>query len=159
MTHGTTRSWRNGDAQCCQLSNIADPLVTFFPSKKCPNRTFFPQIKKKSVSEDCRYCRVSTRSCCPLPAHAHTTLSLYLSVSLSLCVSSVQREAGSWGEALSVKHRYYIASLVWYDASIAKITALILSLSYLYLISSDDCSIIRIFVQINILEGRTGYVD
>ncbi len=67
--------------------------------------------------------------------------------------------AGSWGAALSVKHRYYIASLVLYDASIAEITAPILSLSYLYLISSDDGSIIRIFVQINILEGRAGYVD
>ncbi len=28
----------------------------------------------------------------------------------------------------------------------------------MYLISSDDGSIIRIFVQINILEGRAGYV-
>ncbi len=31
------RSWRNGDAQCCQLSNIADPFGDFFPSKKQPN--------------------------------------------------------------------------------------------------------------------------
>ncbi len=42
--------------------------------------------------------------------------------------------------------------------SIAEITAQLLSLSYVYLISSDDGSIIRIFVQINILEGRAGYV-
>ncbi len=60
--------------------------------------------------------------------------------------------------ALSVKHRYYVASLALHDASIAEITAQLLSLSYVYLISSDDGSIIRIFVQINILEGRAGYV-
>ncbi len=61
------------------------------------------------------------------------------------------------GAALSVKHRYYVASLILH-ASIAKITAPLLSLSYVYLISSDDGSIIRIFVQINILERRAGYV-
>ncbi len=49
------------------------------------------------------------------------------------------------------------ASLILH-ASIAEITAQLLSLSYVYLISSDDGSIIRIFVQINILEGRAGYV-
>ncbi len=53
----------------------------------------------------------------------------------------------------SVKHRYYVASLILH-ASIAEITAQLLSLSYVYLISSDDGAIIRIFVQINILEGR-----
>ncbi len=37
-------------------------------------------------------------------------------------------------------------------ASTAEITAQLLSLSYVYLILSDDDSIIRIFVQINILE-------
>ncbi len=57
---------------------------------------------------------------------------------------------------LSVKHRYYVASLILH-ASIAEITAQLLSLSYVYLISSDDGAIIRIFVQINILEGRAGY--
>ncbi len=43
-------------------------------------------------------------------------------------------------------------------ASIAEITAQLLSLSYVYLILSDDGSIIWIFVQINILEGSAGYV-
>ncbi len=57
----------------------------------------------------------------------------------------------------SVKHRYYVASLILH-ASIAEITAQLLSLSYVYLISSDDGAIIMIFVQINILEGRSGYV-
>ncbi len=56
-----------------------------------------------------------------------------------------------------VKHRYYVASLILHDASIAEITAQLLSLSYVYLISSDDGAIIRIFVQINILEGRASY--
>ncbi len=42
--------------------------------------------------------------------------------------------------------------------SITEITEQLLSLSYVYLISSDDGSIIRIFVQINILERRAGYV-
>ncbi len=60
--------------------------------------------------------------------------------------------------SLSVKHRYYVASLILHDASIADITAQLLPLSYVDLISSDDGSIIRIFVQINILEGRGSYV-
>ncbi len=29
----------------------------------------------------------------------------------------------------------------------------------MYLISSDDGAIIRVFVQINVLEGRAGYLD
>ncbi len=33
LTHGTTRSWRNADAQCCQLSNIADTFSNFFSLK------------------------------------------------------------------------------------------------------------------------------
>ncbi len=51
-----------------------------------------------------------------------------------------------------------LASLILHDASIGEITAQLLSLSYVYLILSDDGSIIRIFVQINILEGRAGYL-
>ncbi len=45
----------------------------------------------------------------------------------------------------SVKHRYYVASLILH-ASIAEITAQLLSLSYVYLISSDDGAIIMIFL-------------
>ncbi len=59
---------------------------------------------------------------------------------------------------LSVKHRYYVASLILH-AIIAEITAQLLPLCYVYLISSDDGLIIRIFVQINILEGIAGYVS
>ncbi len=60
--------------------------------------------------------------------------------------------------ALSVKHRNYIVTVTILHASIAKITAQLLSLSHVYLISSDDSSIIRIFVQINILGGKAFYV-
>ncbi len=51
-----------------------------------------------------------------------------------------------------------LASLILHDASIAEITAQLLSLFYVYLISSDDASIIRIFVQIKILDRRAGSV-
>ncbi len=79
----------------------------------------------------------------------------HLSVSLS---ASVQRAAERGAGFNSVKHRYYVASLILHT-SIAEITAQLLSLSYVYLISSDDGAIIIIFfVQINILEGRAGYV-
>ncbi len=101
-----------------------------------------------------------------LPARAHTSLSL------SLCVWSVQRAHTSLSLTLSLvcsargRERssaliqlntdIYVASLILH-ASIAEITAQLLSLSYVYLISSDDGAIIRIFfVQINILEGRAG---
>ncbi len=71
---------------------------------------------------------------------------------------SVQRAAERGAGFNSVKHRYYVASLILH-ASIAEITAQLLSLSYVYLISSDDGAIIMIFfVQINILEGRAGYL-
>ncbi len=89
-----------------------------------------------------------------LPARAHTSLSLSLSASalfsartplcltLSLCVCSARsREKQRFN---SVKHRYYVASLILH-ASIAEITAQLLSLSYVYLISSDDGAIIMIF--------------
>ncbi len=81
----------------------------------------------------------------------HTSFSLSLSLSLSFCASALFSERRR-GAALSVKHRYYVASLILH-ASIAEITAQLLSLSYVYLISSDDGAIIMIFVQINILEG------
>ncbi len=70
------------------------------------------------------------------------------------------------------RHQYHFKVSIWHryreekkkryatlHASIAEITAQLLSLSYVYLISSDNGSIIRIFVQINILERRAGYVD
>ncbi len=78
---------------------------------------------------------------------ARTPLSLSLSLSFSLSLSlrllsARQREEQRFN---SVKHRYYVASLILH-ASIAEITAQLLSLSYVYLISSDDGAIIRIFL-------------
>ncbi len=74
---------------------------------------------------------------------AHTSLSFSLSLSLSLrLLSARQREGQRFN---SVKHRYYVASLILH-ASIAEITAQLLSLSYVYLISSDDGAIIRTFL-------------
>ncbi len=150
------------------LATLQTPLATFFPSKKHPNL----------VSENHQDCRANARSCSP--SATHTPLSLcvcsvqraHWTVSLSLCVCSVQRAHLSLSLSLcllsarqgeeqrfnSVKHRYYVASLILH-ASIAEIIAQLLSLSYVYLISSDDGAIIMIFFeQINILEGRAGYV-
>ncbi len=76
---------------------------------------------------------------------------------LSFCSASGREEQRFNSVKHSLLHRYYVASLILH-ASIAEITAQLLSLSYVYLISSDDGAIIRIFVQINILEGRAGYV-
>ncbi len=51
-----------------------------------------------------------------------------------------------------------VASLILH-ASIAEITAQLLSLSDVYLISSHDGSIInQDFMQINIFKGRAGYL-
>ncbi len=56
LTRCPTRSWRNGDAQCCQLSNIAVPFSDFFSLyKKRP--------KPYLVSENRRYCCASERFC------------------------------------------------------------------------------------------------
>ncbi len=240
LTRGPTRSWSNGDAQCCQLSNIADPFSDFFSLQK---------KHRNLVSENHWYCRASARSCSP-SAHTHTSLSLSLcasalfstrtplslsplslslcasalfstrtplslSLSLSLCVSALFSGAhlslslsvrllcsarahlslslSVWSALFStctplshslsvrllcsaharlslslslslslhllsfssafgreeqrfnsVKHRYYVASLILH-ASIAEITAQLLSLSYVYLISSDNGAIIMIF--------------
>ncbi len=153
LTHGPTRSWRNGDAQWCQLSNIADPFSDFFPFKKAP--------KSYLVSENRWYCRTSARSCFPSArAHTHTHTHISLSLSLCVCSVSVQRAAEKcsaliqlnlvWAIYLnsSVKPVPWLALnlcqtqlntdimlLASLHTSIAKITALLLSLSYVYLIS------------------------
>ncbi len=68
-----------------------------------------------------------------------------VTLSLSLCVCSVSLQRSVEEQRFnSVKHRYYVASLILH-ASIAEITAQLLSLSYVYLISSDDGAIIMIF--------------
>ncbi len=140
LTRYPTRSGRKVDARCCQLSNIADPFSDFFPFKKAPKPYF--------VSENLRYCRA--RACCL----SVTALSLSLSVCVWVCVSvcvcvcayvcacvcaracaSARFSVRQRRAALSVKHRYYVASLIFH-ASIAGITAQLLSLSYVYLISN-----------------------
>ncbi len=141
------------------LATLQTRLAIFFPSKKRPNL----------VSETRQY-RASARSCSP-STRTHLSLSLSLcvcsvqrahtplSLSLSLCVCSVQRAHTPLSLSLrllsarqreeqrfnSVKHRYYVASLILHE-SIAEITAQLLSLSYVYLISSDDGAIIMIFL-------------
>ncbi len=148
------------------LGTLQTPLATFFPSKKRPNL----------VSENHRYCRASARSCSPSACtnlslslslslcvcsvqRARTSLSLsasalfsartplFLSLSFSLSLSlrllsARQREEQRFN---SVEHGYYVASLILH-ASIAEITAQLLSLFYVYLISSDDGAIIMIFL-------------
>ncbi len=66
-------------------------------------------------------CRTSARSLFP---SARTPLSLSLSLSASALYSERLK-----GAALSVKHRYYVASLILH-AGIAEIAAQLLSLSY-----------------------------
>ncbi len=122
------------------LATLQTPLATFFPSKKRPN--LVTDTAARGLA---------------LPARAHTPLSL----SLSLCVCSVSLQpqrthlsplsplsaSAQFSPACgreeqrfnSVKHRYYVASLILHS-SIAEITAQLLSLSYVYLISSDDGS-------------------
>ncbi len=127
--------------QCCQISNIADPLATFVSLQKSTETLF--------SFENRRYCRA--RSCSP-GARTQTSLSLALSLCASALFSAQRREQHF---QLNTDIMLF-ASLIWH-ASIAEITAQLLFLSYVYLILSDDGSILRIFVQINILEGRAGY--
>ncbi len=158
LTRGPTRSWRNGDAKCCQLSDFADPFSAPPPpppfKKVHSNKSLdFAQTLFSFWYSPVQLRKVKVEVLLSQRAH----LSLSLSLSLSLCASALF-SARQRGAALSVKHRYYVASLILHDASIADITAQLLPLSYVYLISSDDGSIIRIFVQINILELRGSYV-
>ncbi len=88
---------------------------------------------------------MSARSCCP-------SVRTHLSLSVRLYCSA------SGGEEQCFQLNTEIVASLILHASIAEIIAQLLSLFYVYLISSDDGSIIRIFVQINILEGRAGYV-
>ncbi len=73
---------------------------------------------------------------CVLPCEVFLSQRADTSLSLSLCTSALINERLR-GAAVSVKHRYCDASLILH-ASITKITAHLLSLSYVYLISSDD---------------------
>ncbi len=97
LTRGLTRSWRNGDAQCCQLSNIADPFSDFFPFKKAPKPSFWespvlPRKREVLLSQ-----RAHPLSLSSLSLLSSSLFSLSLSLSLSplslLCSVSVQRAA------------------------------------------------------------------
>ncbi len=115
LTRGPTRSWRNGDAQCCQVSNIADPFSDFFPFKKAP--------KSYLVSENRWYCRTSARSCFP-SAHTHISLSL----SLCVCSVSVQRAADKCSALIQL-------NLVWaiyLNSSVKPVPWLAVNLCHLF---------------------------
>ncbi len=99
--------------------NIVDPFSNFFPFKR--------MAKPYLVSENRRYCRASVRSCFPSTSHARTSLSLSLSLHL-LCSAH-----GELGFRLNTDI-ILLASLTLH-ASIAEITAQLLSLSYVYMIS------------------------
>ncbi len=135
LSRGPTLSWRNGDAQCCQLSNIADPFsaqTSFWES------LVLPRERKVFLSQRA-HTPLSLSLSASAPFSARTSLSFSLSLRL---LSARQREEQRFN---SVKHRYYVASLLLH-ASIAEITAQLLSLSYVCLISSDDGAIIMIFL-------------
>ncbi len=135
----------------CQFSNIADPFSDLFPFKKAPKPSFWeslvlPRERKVLLSQRAHNTplslslslSLSLRLLCSARAH----LSLFLSLSLSLCVCSASSRKEQ--RFNSVKHRYYVASLILH-ASKADITAQLLSLFYVHLILSDDGSIIMIF--------------
>ncbi len=65
LTHGKARSWRNGDALCCQFSDFAGPFRDFFPpsSKKRIVTNLQGLPKSYLVTETHWYCCASTRSC------------------------------------------------------------------------------------------------
>ncbi len=55
LTHGLTCSWRNGDAQCCQLSNITDPFSNFFSLQKSAQTLFSFASAKSFFSSACTH--------------------------------------------------------------------------------------------------------
>ncbi len=129
-----------GEMEIHSVGNIADPF------KKAPKLYLVWETKFLTAA--------------PLSLLLSLALSISLSLSLSLSLSVCLLHSARGGEEQHFQLNtdiMLLASLILHDASIAEITAQLLSLSYLYLISSDYGSIIRIFVQI-ILEMRAGYV-
>ncbi len=124
------------------LPTLQTPLATFFPSKKAP--------KLYLISENRWYCRASVRSCFP-------SKRTHISLSLCVCSVSVQGTAEKSSTLIQLNTDIMLLASLILNTSIAEITAQLLSLSYVYLISLNDSAIIRIFVQIKILEGRAGY--
>ncbi len=168
------------------LATLQTPLAIFFPSKKHPNLISFlritgtaAQARGLASQRAHNFPSLSVRQLGSARTPLSPSLSVrqlgsartHLSLPLSRCVSSVQRAHTSLSLSLGAsarfsawqlrcstlsQTRYYVASLILH-ASIAEITAQLLPLCYVYLISSDSGSIIRIFVQINILEGRASF--
>ncbi len=156
------------------LSFLSLSLCVCSFSARTPRPLLFPLSSRRSSVQRAHYLSLSlslSLCVCSVAARAHQTLSRsLLSPLLCLCVCSVQRAHTSLSFSLSlcvcsargsreeqrfnsVKHRYYVASLILH-ASIPKSTAQLLSLSYVYLISSDDGADYQdVLVQINILEG------
>ncbi len=113
LTRGLTRSWRNGDAQCCQLSNIADPFSNFFPFKKASklylvseNRPVLPPEHEVLLSQ-----------------RTHTHRSRSLSASAQFLFSARQPAEKSSALIQLNTDIILLASLILHDASIAEITA------------------------------------
>ncbi len=138
----------------CQLSNIADPLATLFPSKKCPNLV----SENHGTAERARDLALTARAHTPLLCvcsvqHAQTSLSFSLSLSASA------QHATERSSAFIQLDTDYVASLLFF-ASIAEITAQVLSCLILCVFDfiRRRCDYHDFFVQINILEGRAGYL-
>ncbi len=117
LTCGPTRSWRNVDAQCCQLSSIADPFSNFFLQKTLQKsiRTLFRFWESSEVLLSKR-AYISLSLSLSLSAQflfsvrSHISLSLFLARSLrllSFCSAHGSRQRRA--ELKSVKHRYYFA--------------------------------------------------
>ncbi len=151
------------------LATLQTPLATFFPLKKCPNLvtgtaarglalparahtslslslslrllSFSPSARRTHTSFSLSL-SLRLLSFSPSARRTHTSFSLSLSLSLSASAQFLSQRAAEEQRFNSVKHRYYVASLILHS-SIAKITAQLLSLFYVYLISSDDGTIIN----------------
>ncbi len=111
-----------GDAQCCQHSNIADPFSDFF------------SLQKKQPNFAAQGIAVPARTHLSLSASAQFLFSactpLSLSLSLSLCSVSVQRAADKSSALIQLNTDIMLLACLILHASIAEITAQLLSLSY-----------------------------
>ncbi len=123
------------------LATLQTRLAILFPSKKRPNL----------VSETCQYC-ASARSCAP---STHTPLSL----SLSLCVCSVQRAAERSRALIQLNTDITVCCFSNLTCKYSRnhSTAIVFILCVFDFIRRR-CDYHDFFVQINILEGRAGYV-
>ncbi len=127
------------------LGTLQTTLATFFPSKKAPKPSFWESPILLRQREVLLSQRARTHLSLSLSASALFSARTPLSLSLSLALRLLSARQIEEQRFNSVEHRYYVASLILH-ASIAEITAQLLSLSYVHLISSDDGAIIMIFL-------------